>query len=719
DLDGRDAVVNYANGWPVASGIRGHFNVNGPSLSVAVHEARIFDSRISNVDFHIADVKETLIELDGQHHGPAMDVVRYVRESPLHEKFATVADQLNVSGMQASNMRLRIPVKKQKGVKAEYQFSTVTHGAVFDFQNWGLRLGAANARFDYGDSSVSASPFVTQLNGHPVTVRLDSKDAGDVSMVTIGVRGNADPQRLLQKPFPQGLQYVNGVTDFAAEVRLALRNESGKEIPPALHIESLLQGIEIGLPAPFDKPADEPARFELNADFQPGGKIHAGLDYGGWLQGGFVLASTGAGLSLDSANLQANVVLPQNMVAAAENMPGITVQGRIPALNVDDWQKLKSYDGIGRAGLIDKLLQADLEVGRFTYLNRTVENADIRVTQELHNWKFELQSSLARGSVLIPKDGFERRGLAIDIGFLDFDRLNAGAAGGEPPLPTGIPPFQLSAERIVLNAWHLRNLKVLAAPVDDGIKAHSIRIEDPAIGMQGEGVWTVDDEALHHTGLNVRFESNNVGRGLENFGYSRVIKDGQGTAEFDVQWAGSPADFSLGLLTGSANLSLRDGQLLDIDPKGGRLLGLLSAQTIPRRLALDFKDVFAKGFRFDKMKGSFNFADGNAYTANYYIDGPAGRIDIEGRTGLLARDYDQRVLFRPDLSSSLPLVGTLLGGTSTGVAMIVVDRIARIFGKQTDDLARFEYRLTGSWDDPNFTPVLRRTAKRELSERSE
>src|SRR5690606_28227960 len=75
DLDGRDAVINYANGWPVASGIRGHFNVNGPSLSAAVHEARIFDSRIANVDFHIADTKDTLIELDGQHYGPAKDVV--------------------------------------------------------------------------------------------------------------------------------------------------------------------------------------------------------------------------------------------------------------------------------------------------------------------------------------------------------------------------------------------------------------------------------------------------------------------------------------------------------------------------------------------------------------------------------------------------------------------------------------------------------------------
>jgi uncharacterized protein YhdP len=79
---------------------------------------------------------------------------------------------------------------------------------------------------------------------------------------------------------------------------------------------------------------------------------------------------------------------------------------------------------------------------------------------------------------------------------------------------------------------------------------------------------------------------------------------------------------------------------------------------------------------------------------------------------MVQRDYDQKILFRPDLSSSLPIVGTLLGGTGTGVALIVVDRPARLFGKQTDDLARFEYTLTGSWDDPVIKPLRAESRKK-------
>lgn len=714
DLDGRDTVMSYARDWPMASGIDGHFHMYGPSLSVAVHDARVFDSIVSNVDFHIADIKDTVIDLEGQHYGPMADMVRYLRESPLHEKFAVIADQLAVTGTQASNMRLHIPIRKKPGREPGYAFSTAVYGSIFDFQDWGLQLGEVNGRFDYSDAATSSAPMQTLLNRQLVTVQLGSENSGDVTRMTVGVRGLADPNRLLQKVFPAGLPYVNGVTDFDAEVRLALRNDSGRDIPPVLHVESALQGVELSYPAPFRKPAAEAERFELDARFQPNHEVVADLAYGGWLRGRFALASNGGDkLSITRANLQANAAVRPRLPAA-----DITLQGHVPVLNIDDWRNLDhaGSDGAG-PGLMDKLSRADLHVGRFTYLNRTLDNAGIRLNQEEHNWKLDIQSALLRGDILIPKDGFERRGLAINLDYLDVDRLNAGTrGGGKPPLPTTVPPFQLSAAKIVLNDWQLKNVKMLAAPMDGGIKAHSIRIEDPSIGMQGEGEWTVDENSRHHTELSVRFDSNNVGRGLENFGYSKVIKDGQGTAEFDVHWDASPADFSLELLEGSANLQLKDGQILDIDPKGGRLLGLLSAQTIPRRLALDFKDVFAKGLRFDKMKGRFNFADGNAYTSDYYIDGPPGRIDIEGRTGLLARDYDQRVLFRPDLSSSLPLVGTLLGGTSTGVAMIVVDRIARLFGKQTDDLARFEYKLSGSWDDPVFTRIIKRTGRTALSE---
>src|SRR5690606_1777486 len=145
------------------------------------------------------------------------------------------------------------------------------------------------------------------------------------------------------------------------------------------------------------------------------------------------------------------------------------------------------------------------------------------------------------------------------------------------------------------------------APVERGIRFYTIRIEDPAVGLQGEGEWLLDAAQRHKSSVKLRFDSNNIGKGLENFGYASMIQGGRGTAEFDIGWAAPPSGFSFASLQGSARIAVNDGQILELEPGGGRLLGLLSLQTIPRRLALDFKDIFAKGFRFDKMRGSFSF----------------------------------------------------------------------------------------------------------------
>ena len=51
--------------------------------------------------------------------------------------------------------------------------------------------------------------------------------------------------------------------------------------------------------------------------------------------------------------------------------------------------------------------------------------------------------------------------------------------------------------------------------------------------------------------------------------------------------------FSIGC---TVQLALASGQFHKVNPGAGRLLGVLSLQSLPRRLTLDFRDVFAEGF---------------------------------------------------------------------------------------------------------------------------
>jgi uncharacterized protein YhdP len=139
----------------------------------------------------------------------------------------------------------------------------------------------------------------------------------------------------------------------------------------------------------------------------------------------------------------------------------------------------------------------------------------------------------------------------------------------------------------------------------------------------------------------------------------------------------------------------------------GRLLGLVSLTELPRRLTLDFGDVFGKGLAFDSITGDFKLANGNATTDNLVIAGSAANISVTGRTGLRAKDYDQQMLVVPHVGNSLPLVGAVVGGPIGAAAGFAVQGL---LGKGLNQAASARYRVTGSWDNPVMTLVEKRGA---------
>lgn len=150
-------------------------------------------------------------------------------------------------------------------------------------------------------------------------------------------------------------------------------------------------------------------------------------------------------------------------------------------------------------------------------------------------------------------------------------------------------------------------------------------------------------------------------------------------------------------------MDIGKGQLLEVNPGlGGRVFALLNVNALQRRLTLDFSDLFDKGFSFDSIKGDFRLEQGNAYTENFRIKGPAARIDLSGRIGLAAEDLDQRVEVTPKVSSALPVAAAVLGTPAVGAAVLVAQQL---LGKEVDKATRTNYQVTGPWNDPVITRI--------------
>ena len=171
-----------------------------------------------------------------------------------------------------------------------------------------------------------------------------------------------------------------------------------------------------------------------------------------------------------------------------------------------------------------------------------------------------------------------------------------------------------------------------------------------------------------------------------------------------LAWNGAPYEFDATSLTGNISLEADKGQFVKIEPGIGKLLGVMSLQALPRRMSLDFKDVFSEGFAFDEIVGTVYFNRGSATTDNLRIRGPAAHIVMRGDVDLGQETQNIRVRITPHVMETVSVAGALVGGPIAGVAAYLAQQVLRDpFGK----LITYEFGVTGSWSDPTVKRLAR------------
>jgi uncharacterized protein YhdP len=126
--------------------------------------------------------------------------------------------------------------------------------------------------------------------------------------------------------------------------------------------------------------------------------------------------------------------------------------------------------------------------------------------------------------------------------------------------------------------------------------------------LSGKGLWRPG--AREETRLDFRLEVASVEKLLARFGYPEAVRRGRGSLAGEIAWKGPPTALHLPSLGGHMQVAVENGQFAQLEPGVGRLLGVLSLQALPRRITLDFRDVFSQGFAFDQVSGSIQMKNG-------------------------------------------------------------------------------------------------------------
>ena len=155
-------------------------------------------------------------------------------------------------------------------------------------------------------------------------------------------------------------------------------------------------------------------------------------------------------------------------------------------------------------------------------------------------------------------------------------------------------------------------------------------------------------------------------------------------------------------MDGHVHLDVASGQFLKAEPGVAKLLGVLSLQALPRRLALDFRDVFSSGFAFDFLRGDAQVRRGVAHTENLQMKGVNAAVLMDGEVDLAQETQRLRVLVVPEIDAGTAALAAALINPAIGIGAFVAQLVLK--GPLAQATTR-EFRVTGSWDNPEIEPV--------------
>jgi uncharacterized protein YhdP len=268
------------------------------------------------------------------------------------------------------------------------------------------------------------------------------------------------------------------------------------------------------------------------------------------------------------------------------------------------------------------------------------------------------------------------------------------------------PAIDLTAESFHRRGHDVGRLAIAAEPSGRDWQIGKLALVNDAGRIDAAGVWRGGRSP--QTSLDVKVDVKEAGRFLARFAMPDAIRGAPTTIEGQLAWAGAPSDFDYPSLSGTFTVHAGAGQFLKVDPGVGRLLGVLSLQALPRRISLDFRDVFSEGFAFDRANGTVRMQNGVMHTDALRLAGPAATVSIAGDVDLARETQALHVRVQPALSTSVsagaaalflanPLVGAAVGA-GTFLAQ-------KMFNNPIEQLFSYEYGVTGSWDDPQVQRV--------------
>ncbi|VTU40058.1 YhdP family protein [Variovorax sp. PBL-E5] len=726
-----------AKSWPALNGLAGELVFERAGMQVRNAHGRIAGApgiEVAKADAQIADMshRAPLLRLDAQAKGPLAELLRV--GTPLAGETGAALARARATGSADYRLHLELPLasldkpKVQASITlADNDLQLVPEAPAFSQVRGTLNF--TESGFSLADVRARAVGGAVRVDGggrYGATQELNLRAQGTASAEGLRAAGEVDWLARLAK-------HAGGSTAYAAAF-------SARDGASEFSLTSNLQGLSLQLPAPLVKAADEQMSLRIEKKIVQRDARAAGASAPVRDQISVELGRVGsASYVRDISGSQARVLRGSIAVGLASDesaaLPerGVAANIQLARLDVPAWQALfgeatgKAPEAAENTGAADDassyvpntlaVRARELVVG-----GRTLHDVVLGATRDGALWRGNIDATELSGYA-------EYRPAQAGRLYARLARLKIApseATAVESLLdeqPSTLPALDIVVDDFELLGRRLGRAEIDAVNrggADREWRLNKLAFTTPDATFSAQGSWVAPPGAApvgghiepRRTTMDFKLEISDAGALLNRFGMKDVVRRGRGRLDGQLQWVGSPFSLDYPSLGGQLQVNVESGQFLKAEPGIAKLLGVLSLQALPRRLTLDFRDIFSQGFAFDFLRGDAKVARGVATTNNLQMKGVNAAVLMDGSADIAHETQELRVVVVPEINAgTAALVATAINpaiGLGTFLAQMVLSK--PLIAATTQ-----EFHIDGTWTDPKITKVPRRLLPEALS----
>jgi uncharacterized protein YhdP len=357
-------------------------------------------------------------------------------------------------------------------------------------------------------------------------------------------------------------------------------------------------------------------------------------------------------------------------VVAGGSRDGLVWRANVDATELNGYVEYRQPAGAGAGRVLARLARLSITQGNTVEVESLLDGQPLNVP-----------------ALDIVVDDFELRGKKL--GRVEVDAVNRG--GTTVARDGGV------------REWRLNKLNVTMPEASFAATGNWAAVDAQAQPPGGPRVPRPGAER-RRTVMNFKLDIADSGALLNRLGMKDVVREGKGVMAGQVAWVGSPLALDYPSLTGNFNIDIDGGQFLKAEPGLAKLLGVLSLQSLPRRLTLDFRDVFSDGFAFDFVRGDVRIGQGVASTNNLQMKGVNAAVLMEGSADIARETQDLKVVVVPEINAGTASLVAAAINPAIGLGTFLAQLFLR---RPLAEAATQEFHVDGTWADPRVTRVVR------------